>query len=288
MTTPVVPKRRGITVGRVLLSSPGLRHAYQKKLDTLICEMSRSTSYWLLAEYKKQLPRVQAMTEPKTASDASPARDMLARLRAQARRWNAIFEEKARIYAEWFVSRANRESTAATRSILSELAGFTVPMRMTRSVNNTVQAAIAENVNLIKSISDQYYTQVEGIVLRGVSRGQDVARIAEDLEHRLHVERDRARTIARDQTNKATASIGRTRMLDAGITTAIWRHSGRSKNPRPSHVAADGLEFDLRQGLFIDGKWVFPGEEINCGCRAQPVISGYTRRKRNFSLGAAA
>ena len=277
---------RGIRVGRTLLSSPGLRDAYRKKLDALIRDMSASVSYWLLAEYKKQLPRVEAMTEPAaplTASDASPARDMLKRLRAQSRRWRAIFDEKSEVYAKWFASRANAESTAATRSILSEMAGYTVPMRMSRAVNNALQSAIAENVNLIKSIHSEYYTQVEGIVLRGVSRGRDVAAIAEDLEKRLHVALDRARTIARDQTNKATAVIGRARMLDSGVRWAIWRHSGRSRHPRPSHEAADGTLFDLRVGLFLDGKMIFPGEEINCGCRAQPVIEGHARRDRDFS-----
>ncbi|ELR7719768.1 phage head morphogenesis protein, partial [Salmonella enterica] len=45
-----------------------------------------------------------------------------------------------------------------------------------------------------------------------------------------------------------------------------------------SHVKANGKRFDLRKGMFLDGKWVLPGEEINCKCGWEAVIPGLEKR----------
>ncbi|ELZ1101181.1 TPA: phage head morphogenesis protein, partial [Escherichia coli] len=90
--------------------------------------------------------------------------------------------------------------------------------------------------------------------------------------------RRRAETIARDQNNKATAVIQSERQKKLGITKGIWRHSHAGKQPRPSHVKADGKEFDLDKGLYLDGEWVLPGEAINCRCTWSPVIPGIDRK----------
>lgn len=289
---------RSVKVARMIPANAGLHKAYADKLARLVRELSDSVSYWLLAEYRRQLPRVERMeTTPVTAltarpvtQDASPARDLLARLRQQSRRWRKRFEERAQAYADWFAARALQSTTATARMSLSEAAGFAVPMSMTRNVNNVVQAVVAENVNLIKSIGSQYFTEVEGLVLRSVRAGRDIGGLSEDLEKRYGITQRRALTIARDQNNKASAAIARARMQDAGVRLGVWRHSGRSKHPRQSHKAADGLVFDLSEGMYLDGKLTFPGHEINCGCRFEPVIErpgGRPIRRRHIDYNTA-
>ena len=71
--------------------------------------MHRSVAYWLLAEYKRQLPRVENLM----ANDASPARNMLSALRAQMRRHRDAIDDKAEAYADWFAKRSNAAATAA-------------------------------------------------------------------------------------------------------------------------------------------------------------------------------
>ncbi len=269
--------------GRDIKADVGLRRKYADKLVALVTEMHRSTVYWLMAEYKRQLPRVEKLMATDgamaLADDASPARDMLARLRQQMRRHRAIIDEKAQGYAEWFAARANSGATARTKASLSEMFGFTVGMKgITRNVNNVLQSVIAENVALIKSIPEKYFTELEGLVMRSVRTGRDIATLTDELEHRYDVARDRALLIARDQNNKASASISRARMQDAGVEMAIWRHSSRAKHPRPSHLEADGKIFPLSEGLLIDGEYIFPGEEINCGCTAAPYVERMTAR----------
>lgn len=283
-----VSNRREVR-GRDIKADMGLKRQYADKLIALITEMHRSTVYWLMAEYKRQLPRVEKLitSDEALANDASPARDMLTRLREQMRRHRAIIDEKAKGYAEWFTARANSGATARTRASLSEMFGFTVGNNgITRNVNNVLQSIIAENVSLIKSIPEKYFTELEGLVMRSVRTGRDIATLTDELEHRYKVARDRALLIARDQNNKASASISRARMQDAGIDKAIWRHTSRAKHPRPSHLEADGKVFSLAEGLLIDGEYIFPGEEVNCGCTAAPFMERMNARSAE-ALNAA-
>ena len=114
---------RSVKTARMIPANAGLHRAYADKLTGLVRELSDSVTYWLLAEYKRQLPRVErmeatpvtALTARPAAGDASPARDLLARLRQQSRRWRKKFDEKAQAYAAWFAARALRTTTAAAR-----------------------------------------------------------------------------------------------------------------------------------------------------------------------------
>lgn len=276
-------KSKRSRVGRDIRPNAGLKASYEKKLVELAEEMHKSVAYWILAAYKRQLPRVDELMARdgvmELAEDASPARDMLAALRCQLGRWKAKYDEKAKTYADWLGRRANATATAGVKASVSEVSGFTVGMSMTRNVNNVIQSVVAENVALIRSIPQKYFLEVEGLVMRSVREGRDIAGLTDDLQKRYGIVRRRALDIARDQTNKATASIARARMQDLGIEKAIWRHSGRSKHPRPSHKAADGKPFDLKEGLMIEGKLTFPGQDINCGCTAAPYFEDLEERR---------
>jgi hypothetical protein len=46
---------------------------------------------------------------------------------------------------------------------------------MTSQMNNALQATIAENVVLIRSIPEKYFTEVEGLVMRSVARGRELS-----------------------------------------------------------------------------------------------------------------
>ena len=145
---------------------------------------------------------------------------------------------------------------------------------MTEPMNNALQAVIAENVNLIKSIPEQYLTQVETLVMQSAGRGRDLGYLADELQKRYGITKRRAALIARDQNNKATSVMQVARQTSLGITEGIWHHSHAGKVPRPSHVKANGTKFDLSKGLLLDGEWLLPGEAINCRCTWSAVIPG--------------
>lgn len=250
---------------RAVNASKGVEVAYRKRLDRLITEMSNSFEYWIESAYKAHPPRM--------AMDALPSAELNKRVKELGRRWIARFDEMAGKIADDFVNKGVKYTDSSFMSALKD-AGWTVQFKITPVMRDAINASIQENVALIKSIPDQYLLEVEGIVMRGFQTGRDLHSISKDLQHRLGVTKRRAALISRDQSNKLTASVTRARRKELGITQAIWVHSGAGKHPRPSHLKAgkDKLIFDIEKGAYLDGKWVLPGEEINCRCSSKSVL----------------
>jgi len=157
-------------------------------------------------------------------------------------------------------------------------AGFTVKFKMKPAMRDIMRATVGQQVSLIKSIPSQYFTNIEGMVMRSVQTGRDLGQLTKDLQEQFGVTHRRAAFIARDQNNKATASMTRARQDELEITEAIWVHSGAGKHPRPTHVAMNGKKYDVNKGMWDPAvkRWIFPGEEINCRCFCRSVIPGFS------------
>jgi len=211
--------------------------------------------------------------ESKLAQDdlTSGLADFIKRL---TKKWSTKFDGIAGDIAKKFVDAGGKYTESAMMSSLRD-AGFTVKFKMTGAAREGYGAVIQENVGLIRSIPEQYLTQVQGDVWRCVSQGYDLESLTKTLQDRYGSTRKRAELIARDQTNKAKAAIESVRRKELGITTAIWQHSGAGKHPRPEHVAANGKEFDVNKGLYLEGEWVLPGYAIGCRCTSRSVLRGF-------------
>lgn len=261
----------GVDVPTKTLDAPrpnaGLAVAYRKRLDALIDEMDASLTYWIRAKYRANTPELMAQ-------DASPAMEMRRTVRKLARRWQGKFDEMAPELARYFALAATARTDRQLQEILRK-GGFSVRFKMTAAQNDVFQATVAENVELIKSIASQHLTGVQGAVMRSVSSGRDLGSLTKTLQESYGVTKRRAATIARDQNNKATATMTRVRQHELGITKAIWLHSAGGKTPRPEHVAASGKEYDISKGMFLEGKWTWPGVEINCRCVSKSVVPGF-------------
>lgn len=232
----------------------------------MIEEMSTSVNYWLAAEYRRN--------ESEIVGDASPAKSLSKKLLDVMATWRETFDQKAELIALWFVRRSNMYATTSVSNKL-KAQGMTVNMRITPEVQNVLDSLYETQVSLIKSIPEQYLTQVSVLVQESVTRGRDVAYLKDELKHRYGVTERRAKVIARDQNAKASNAIAVERSKQAGITHGIWVHrAGGSKSFRHSHVQMAGTEFDLSKGCWDDHekKWVMPGELINCRCEYRPVI----------------
>jgi SPP1 gp7 family putative phage head morphogenesis protein len=228
--------------------------------------MHKSTLYWLRSTYRAR--------ESEIVQDSSPARDLADQLARRSAQWKKMFADKAPDLARWFIAKVDRHASNATKQAAVSLTGFGVSMKDTLITNNVLQASVVENVGLIKSIQSEYFSDVEGLVMRSVTAGRDLESLTKSLEARYGITRKRAKLIANDQNNKATAQMARVRQQSLGVTKARWLHTGGGKNPRHSHVEANGKVFELAKGLKIDGEYIFPGEMINCGCVGAPLIPG--------------
>lgn len=244
---------------------------YRRQLNKLIEEMAASTEYWLTATYRQN--------EPKIAADETPADALRRSMKDLSKRWLAKFDVMSTKLAEYFAQSVEKRSTAAMKKILKD-GGWTVSFQMTPAMRDVIDATVHENVALIRSIPQQYLSQVEGIVMRGVQNGRDLGVISKDLQERLGVTKRRAALIARDQSNKANASLTRARQLELGITHAQWVHSGGGKTQRKSHVKAskDKVIYDIKEGWFDPdvGERILPGQLVACRCVGRPIIKGFS------------
>lgn len=244
----------------------GIRTAYQRKLESMIDDLHASLIWWLRSAYRANTPEM--------AADASPAVELQATMRKLSRRWQRNFDRGAPELAAWFSQNAAARSDAAMQVALKR-AGFSVSFKLTAPANDVLQATTFENVGLIKSIAQQHLAAVEQMVMRNVAQGRDLKALTDELEDRFEITRRRAMIIARDQNNKATASIQRVRQKGMGVTEAVWMHSHGGKEPRPSHVAFSGQRYDIEKGAMLDGERCWPGTAINCRCVSKAVLPGF-------------
>jgi uncharacterized protein with gpF-like domain len=256
---------------RPVRANAGVAAAYRRKLVALIDDMARSYAYFVRAQYRE--------TPPRMAADASPAKELERALRKLARRWKQQFADAAPRLALWFSRSVDSRSTASLRKILRD-GGFSVRFRITPEVRDILDATIAENVSLIKSIPSKFATEIEGMVMRSVTAGRDLRSLTRDLRSRYRVTRDRAEFIALDQNNKATTAIRRTRETSLGLSEGIWLHSHAGKQPRRTHVANHGKRFSIAKGWYDPDQRVrrriMPGELPRCRCTWRPVVKGFS------------
>lgn len=246
----------------------GLELEYRRKLERLIDEMHRSVDYWLGAAYKSEM-----------AQDASPAMMINAVMKRLIRKWTKKFAEVAPTFAEYFATAVKDRTDAQLRAALKK-SGFTVKFNVTPEIKDIMQAAVAENVSLIKTIPAEYLADVQQMAMRSVMAGRDLGGLRADLQKRYGITKRRAQLIARQSNNNASAEILKARQTKLGITEAVWHHSHAGKHPRPEHERWNGTTFKITEGKWseVSKKWVWPGTDFNCRCTSRSIIPGQGRQ----------
>lgn len=246
---------------------------YAAQLQKLIDEMNDSTLYWLKSSYRNN--------EPLLAQDELPAAALRKAILKLSKRWQYKFDKLAPQLARFFARKAEQRSSTRLAQLLRE-AGLSVKFTMTRGMQDIMHATITEQVGLIRSIPQKYFGSIEVMVMESVKAGRDLKSLSDRLRSEYGVTKRRAQLIAKDQNNKATASMTAARHVELGITQAIWMHSRGGKVPRPTHLANDGKLYDVKKGWYDPdaygkgkGAWVRPGELINCRCVSSAVIPGF-------------
>lgn len=270
--TMLRPPTRGAVRPRLVLANE-----YRARLLRIIDEMDRSITYWLKAAYRGQSEGIAKVAGDRLAYDEPTANVLDVVIRRLRRRWLRRFGNLSNNLAEYFATSVKERTDAQLKDILRR-GGMSVKFQLTPAVREVLPAIVKENVALIRSIPEQYLGKVEGVVMRSVTAGRDLSTLTKELQEQYGVTRRRANTIAIDQCNKATGAIARARYIDLGIAKAIWCHSHAGFEPRPTHLANDGKEYDIVEGWFdTDPKvrrHIHPGELIRCRCFSRPVLPG--------------
>jgi SPP1 gp7 family putative phage head morphogenesis protein len=135
-----------------------------------------------------------------------------------------------------------------------------------QQLNDYLQASIADNVNLITSIPDQYLTQVESIVLTNVRAGRLPSSIAKLLRNQYDITDRRAKMIARDQTAKVNGDLNRLRQTSAGFKYFQWMDSD-DERVRDRHAY-------LAEHVTTYGKGIYRWDSPPLSDKGVPIIPG--------------
>ncbi|MGB8364434.1 MAG: hypothetical protein ACLQUZ_02155 [Rhizomicrobium sp.] len=153
-------------------------------------------------------------------------------------------------------------------------------------VTDTVRAEIKRCVIDIEGPTESQRDAIYDAALRSVSAGRDLRTLCVALTE-LGIEgmtQRKASAIAVLINNRATALMNRAQQQSLGIEKAQWMYSGApcmANPPMPTdierdkaHKAADGQHYKVSQGMFLNGKWTWPGYEDGCRCVSKSIIPG--------------
>ncbi|WP_416425594.1 hypothetical protein RAM80_07505 [Pseudomonas sp. App30] len=161
-------------------------------------------------------------------------------------------------------------------------------------VNDYIDAMVTSNVALIKTIPQEFFSDVERTILDGYAQGIALKPMMEQLQEKVGVSARRAKLIAADQMNKVNSDVERRRMLNIGITRFKWstskdeRVSGNPAGLYPNaKVKCFGIalqDIGMGPGVYLlkdgatwdDEKELFPGRaHVKCRCTFTPQIEGF-------------
>ena len=153
-------------------------------------------------------------------------------------------------------------------------------------VTEAVKADIRKNISLLGDIDQIHFERVYDAALRSISAGRDLHLLYKTLlEMNINgLTKRRAEDIARQLNNAATAFMDKERQGSLGIKQAQWLYSGApcEVNPKKptgqdaAHRAANGKIFEISRGMFLNGKWTWPGVEPGCKCVSKSIIPGFS------------
>ena len=156
---------------------------------------------------------------------------------------------------------------------------FTVNTKVYSDVAETIkQTTITNNVELIKSIHQQYHREVSQALYDSIINGKPTKTVVELLKQAGVKTKRRAKLIAQDQCNKIHSALKLQQYKQIGIKKAKWIHLGGGKTDRKTHIthAPEGLNgaiFDIEKGIYDPAvqKYIKPAELPFCRCTAVAI-----------------
>lgn len=220
---------------------------------------------------------------------------LLAAIRqARERFFTTAFGQQMRRLSQTVVSRAESESSAAFVAQINRFAGIDMSALMSQGgLGNYVDAAVESNVALIRSLSADYFDDIQREVMDSVMRGDSLTTLTRNLQSTTGATYKRAHLIARDQMGKITSDITERRQTGAGITRFRWSTSQDvrvSGNPAGKYPKAaikcfviartdigygPGVYLWSRGAKYGGESGLLPGRaHIGCRCHAISQIEG--------------
>ncbi|MGJ8515095.1 phage minor head protein [Carnimonas bestiolae] len=207
---------------------------------------------------------------------------------------SGLFGKQIDRLAESTISRAAAETDRDFVESVNHAVGVDMSAIINRSgIQNELDAAVMENVGLIRSLSEDYFGDIERLVMEAVRTGQTSTQLRKNIVERTGASESRAKLIARDQLAKVNSDISRKRAQQIGATRFKWmtaqdqRVSGNPAGRYPNasikcyEIAKQDIGmgagvYSLNDGARYNGEsGLFPGRaHINCRCVQRVLIPG--------------
>jgi SPP1 gp7 family putative phage head morphogenesis protein len=249
---------------------------YRGQLRELIVAMRRDIEREVMPVVRQEKEAYRVMDSAYTR-DSWSDRIIEAMDRLITKYTGDLFNAQYRRLAARTVSMADAESTQAFVKSVNKAVGVDLrPMLSSEGMRDYLDVAIADNVNLIKSVSDEYFKRIEQAVLGGVRGGDAPTTIARNIQEATGITFRRAKLIARDQSAKLAGEITERRQTQAGVKYFRWVTS-KDERVGSDHRAAARRDVGYGPGVY---RWDKPPKEgipgratrPNCRCTATPVF----------------
>lgn len=259
-----------------------IQNKYVKAMQALFNEVAKETEKTVLGIYKTPEAK-KYFASGEDASISSSARITMNQL---IDRIMKRVKKKARTMADRMVNAENDASKSALYVSLKQLSGgLSIKTNIdTGDIQDVFKASIAENVDLIVTMTGNYLESVNGAVNRSIQTGGGLQTLIPEIQKHLNdkykTHLNKAKNVALDQTRKAYNGLNAARLKKLGMESYEWIHSGGGQRPRPHHIQnyPAGLNhgiFKLSEPPIVEektGARGIPGTAINCRCVMRPLI----------------
>ncbi len=137
--------------------------------------------------------------------------------------------------------------------------------------------------NLIKSTNEETVTSIRSVLQKGVNDGSSIEEIALNISSSHGLSRERARTIALNETLRAHSyARNEAAIQNPSVVKYMWRHSGtKGISPRKVHIDLDGTVIEKGKYFDVNGydarfprDTMLPAKEsVNCHCTFEEIIN---------------
>lgn len=163
------------------------------------------------------------------------------------------------------------------QDLQKQLKAITVMPTLTKEQRQKIADEYTNNMRLdIKGWTEQEVVKLRKKVRKVAMQGGRYENIIKTIERSYGVSQNKAKFLARQETNLLMSKFAESRYRDAGSTEYIWQTViGSPKHPvRPMHKALKGTRQNWKNPPIVNkkGDRKHPGEDYNCRCKARPII----------------
>lgn len=240
---------------------------YKQQLLAVVAQLRKIARDELLPELKRMEP-LYSGGDGFTRDAKVPRRSLETSFQRIGQRIGGI-EQTANRLASLAVQRSAGAVDDRLKAAIKSSVGVDISPVLTQSgsILDALRAATKDNIDLIKSIPEQYFEKLGDAVGKNMERGMRFEDLAKEIERIGDVTESRAKLIARDQTSKMNGAFNEARQTSLGIDKYQWQTSG-DERVRQDHAMNDGETFRWDKPPLTG----HPGHDINCRCVAIPVF----------------